>query len=101
MAERVSPRLAHNRLWRTDVISFRPLDAEAIQDEKAKMDEEHDPGHLQDSSDDEEEVDWKDLNEETTVEDLMDRYAAGDCPCLRCLLLRYVSRVKIKLADRV
>jgi hypothetical protein len=48
-----------------------------MQEDKAKMSEEHAEGHLQDSSDDEEEVDWKDLNEETTVEDLMDRYAAG------------------------
>ena len=78
MAEWFSPRLADNRLSRADITSFRPLDAEAMQDDKAKMDEEHDAGHLQDSSDDEEEIDWKDLNEETTVEDLMDRYAAGD-----------------------
>ena len=53
---------------------------EAMQDDKVKMSEEHAEGHLQDSSDDEEDVDWKDLNEETTVEDLMDRYASGKRP---------------------
>lgn len=55
-----------------------PRDMEAMQDDKVKMSEEHAEGHLQDSSDDEEDVDWKDLNEETTVEDLMGRYASGE-----------------------
>ena len=40
-------------------------------------DEETAPGTLQDSSDDEEDVNWRDLEEETVVEDLMTRYEAG------------------------
>ena len=53
------------------------------------MSEEHEVGHLQDSSEDEEEVDWKDLNEETTVEDLMDRYAAGT--------IKFISTIRFVL----
>ena len=54
------------------------------------MSEEHEVGHLQDSSEDEEEVDWKDLNEETTVEDLMDRYAAGTIKHFFISTIRFV-----------
>ena len=54
-----------------------PVEVEAIAAEVEEGEEEP-PGTLQDSSDDEEDVNWKNLEEECIVEDLMDRYASGD-----------------------
>ena len=52
-----------------------PLEVET---DHGKKDGEEEEGALQDSSEDDEDVNWRDLEEECVVEDLMDRYAAGE-----------------------